>query len=153
MPKKGKKTRKDAKAEAESAGAGKPKKKVKAGISGIAVTTVGVGEAPFARLDEATGVLSLGLPKGEKGDRGSAGPVGERGPKGDPGPQGPQGPVGPQGPQGASGEPGPKGEPAGIRYANGPAEAIATYLLVDSDGALKFVRKGVTFHVHLTPEA
>ena len=151
MPKGKEKKAKKVKAEVQTAAEGKPKKKGKAGITGVIVTALGVGEAPSARLDEQTGVLALGLPKGEKGDRGPAGPTGERGPKGDSGPQGPQGPVGPQGPQGAKGEPGPKGDSAGVRYANGPAESSSTYLFVDADGTLKFVRKGTTFIVQLVP--
>ncbi len=126
----------------------------KGGVSQVSVTMLGAGEAPHAQLSVETGVLSLGLPKGEKGDRGPAGAQGERGPKGDAGQQGPQGPVGPQGPQGARGEPGPRGEAGmGVRYAGGPAEGSSTYLFVDTDGSLKFVRHGTTFVVHLVPPA
>lgn len=82
------------------------------------------------------GVLSLGIPKGDKGDTGPQGPQGETGPQGPKGadgtmtfddlteeqreslrgpvgPQGetgPQGEIGPQGPQGEVGPQGPKGD-------------------------------------------
>ena len=151
MPKGKEKGNKKVKAGEKSASSAKPKKKGKVGITGVMVTAVGAGEAPSARLEEQTGIVYLGLPKGEKGDRGPAGSPGERGPKGDAGPQGPQGPVGPQGPQGAKGEPGQKGESVGVHYANGPAEGVSTYLFVDADGTLKFVRKGTTFIVQLVP--
>ena len=42
----------------------------KGGVSQVTVTMLGAGEAPHAQLSVETGVLSLGLPKGEKGDRG-----------------------------------------------------------------------------------
>jgi hypothetical protein len=93
---------------------GKAKKPRGLVLTGVSVTALAPAEAPFAKLDEATGMLTLGLPrgeKGEKGERGPAGPQGERGPKGEQGPAGPQGPVGPQGPQGVRGEAGPRGEP------------------------------------------
>ena len=150
MPKGKEKEKKKVKAGEKGAPGDKPKKKGMVGITGVMVTGVGAGEAPSARLEE-TGILYLGLPKGEKGDRGPAGSPGERGPKGDAGPQGPQGPVGPQGPQGAKGEPGQKGESVGVRYASGPAEGVSTYLFVDADGTLKFVRKGTAFIVQLVP--
>jgi len=91
-------------------------------ITGVTVTVLGPAEAAFARVDETTGVLTLGIPRGEKGDkgeRGPAGPLGPVGPRGEQGSTGPQGPVGPQGPQGARGEPGPRGEP-GLRGEPGP---------------------------------
>lgn len=46
-------------------------------------------------------VLTLRVPRGDKGDKGD---TGEQGPKGDTGSQGPQGERGPQGPQGEKGE-------------------------------------------------
>lgn len=163
MPKEKEKKGKKGKAEAESASAKRPKKPGKTGIAELVATALGPGEAPYARLDKESGVLSLGLPRGEKGERGPAGALGERGAKGDPGPQGPQGPVGPQGPQGMRGEAGARGEAGtkgekgdpgiGIRYAKGPAEGSSTYLFVDSDGSLKLVRQGATFIVQLVPAA
>jgi len=98
------------KAESPTKKKGKVKKARGVTLSGVTVTVLGPSEAPYATLDEATGVLALGLPRGEKGERGPAGAQGERGVKGEQGPAGPQGPVGPQGPQGARGEPGPRGE-------------------------------------------
>ncbi len=157
MPKE--KEKKGKKAEVEIVDVGKPKKKGKSGISEITAMTLGPGEGAFARLEQETGVLSLGLPKGEKGERGPAGAQGERGQKGD---AGPQGPVGPQGPQGMRGEPGQRGEAGakgekgdtgiGVRYANGPTEGSSTYLFVDSDGSLKFVTRGRTYLVQLVPQ-
>ena len=159
MPKE-KKAKKN-KTDAKAAKSEKPGKAKKSAITGASVMVLGPGEAAYARLDEGSGTLSLGLPRGEKGERGPAGPPGERGPKGDVGPQGPQGPVGPQGPQGSRGEPGARGEAGGkgdkgelgpgVRYASGPQEASSTYLFVDSDGSLKFVRQGKAYLVQLVP--
>lgn len=58
---------------------------------------------PTAAYNQDSGVLSLGIPRGETGATGPQGPKGDtgdagpQGPKGDQGPQGVQGPVGPQG--------------------------------------------------------
>jgi len=59
-----------------------------------------------ATASYSDGVLTFGIPRGEKGDKGD---TGERGPKGDTGATGPQGPQGEQGPQGVQGETGPQG--------------------------------------------
>ncbi len=142
----------------------KEKKVKRAVLNGVAVTMVNPQGAAAGSLD-AEGVLHLEIPggqKGERGERGAPGPQGEKGAKGEQGQTGPQGPVGPQGPQGARGEPGPRGEqgPAGqrgdagigVRYANGSMEA-STYLVVEADGALRFVMNGKSYTVQLTPPA
>jgi hypothetical protein len=142
-------------------------KKPKAGaIASVVVTALAAGATPTAELEAAAGVLTLCIPRGEKGatgERGTAGAPGERGPKGETGAAGPQGPVGPQGPQGSRGDPGPrgeqgpagvKGEPgAGIRHAQGAVTATNHYLLVEADGTLRYVSNGRTFTVQLTPVA
>lgn len=82
----------------------------------------------------ADGVLTFGIPKGEKGDTGDTGPQGpqgEKGEKGDTGEQGPQGETGatgPQGEKGDTGEQGPQGEKGdtgeqGPQGEQGPAGA------------------------------
>lgn len=58
----------------------------------------------------ADGVLTFGIPKGEKGDTGDTGPQGPQGEKGDTGEQGPQGEKGDTGEQGPQGEKGDKGD-------------------------------------------
>ena len=107
-------------------------------ITAVTAAVVGAGEAPTAAIDAATGVLALGIPQGEAGKAGDRGPAG------------PQGPVGPQGPQGSKGEAGPRGEPGpGVRYAQGAA-AADHYLLVGTDGTLKYYSSGKTFTVQVT---
>ena len=49
---------------------GKVKKARGVTLSGVTVTVLGLSEAPYATLDEATGMLTLGLPRGEKGEKG-----------------------------------------------------------------------------------
>lgn len=51
---------------------GKVKKARGVTLSGVTVTVLGPSEAPYATLDEATGMLTLGLPRGEKGEKGPA---------------------------------------------------------------------------------
>jgi hypothetical protein len=139
----------------------KEKKAKKAVLAGVTVQALSAGEVPTARLDAATNTLVLGIAAGQKGERGPAGAAGERGPKGEPGATGPQGPVGPQGPQGARGEPGPRGEqgPAGmrgeagvgVRYEGSANRESVCYLLIASDGTLRYVMNGKTYNVQLTP--
>jgi Collagen triple helix repeat (20 copies) len=154
MPKEKEKKKKQDKAAGKEVPQGKSKKAAKPGITAVTIAALPAAEAAYAKLEDETGVLSLGLPKGE---RGPAGPQGERGLKGDLGQQGPQGPVGPQGPQGARGEQGPRGERGeqgiGVRYAGGPGTDASTYLFVDTDGTLKFVKQGTAFIVQLVPVA
>jgi hypothetical protein len=149
----------------------KEKKAKKTELSAVTATVLPPGEAPTALLDAASGTLTLGLPVGQKGDKGERGPAGlsgERGLKGESGPTGPQGPVGPQGPQGARsetgprGEAGPQGEPGatgargdpgiGVRYDAGARENVC-YLVVAADGTLHYVMNGKKYAVQLTPEA
>ena len=66
-----------------------------------------------ASYDPSSGMLTLLLPRGPKGERGEQGErgiPGEKGEKGDPGPQGVQGEQGIQGPAGIQGEKGEKGD-------------------------------------------
>ena len=78
--------------------------------------TLDAGSDATAEYDAETGVMTFGIPRGAKGDRGETGPqgpkgdTGEQGPKGDTGSQGPKGDTGATGPQGPQGIQGPKGE-------------------------------------------
>lgn len=94
------------------------------GITSVTVSTLNAGESATASVSK--GVLTLGIPKGDKGDTGAQGPKGDtgaQGPKGDPGTAGAKGDKGDQGPQGEAGEQGPKGDrgDAGAAGAQGPA--------------------------------
>jgi hypothetical protein len=164
MPKDKKKGKAQAKA-VEKEKPAKVKKSKGVMISGVLVTALGPAAAPTATFEAESGVLALGIPRGEKGspgERGQAGAAGERGPKGEAGPAGQQGPVGPQGPQGSRGDPGargeqgpvgPRGEPgAGIRHAQG-VSAVSHYLQVEADGTLRYVMNGKSFTVQLAPVA
>lgn len=53
----------------------------------VSVTTLSPGSSATASYSD--GVLTLGIPKGEKGDTGETGPQGEQGIQGETGPQGP----------------------------------------------------------------
>ena len=165
MPKDKKKGKPTAKA-VEKKKPAKEKKAKLAPIGSVVVTALAPGATATAALVTSTGVLALGIPRGEKGapgDRGQAGAPGERGPKGEPGSAGQQGPVGPQGPQGSRGDPGlraeqglpgPRGEPGtGIRHAQGAVTAASHYLLVEADGTLRYVMNGKTYMVPLVPVA
>lgn len=91
------------------------------GITSVTVNTLNAGESATASV--SGGVLTLGIPKGDKGDTGAVGPQGPAGPKGATGEQGPQGLTGPKGDEGdpgAAGAPGAKGE-NGDPGAQGPA--------------------------------
>lgn len=102
-------------------------------ITNVNVTTLGPGsEATVSIVKGESGqALTLGIPKGAKGDtgaKGDRGEKGEQGPQGIKGPQGPkglQGDVGPKGPQGDIGPQGPKGPqgdigPQGKQGIQGP---------------------------------
>lgn len=92
-------------------------------------TTLAAGSDATASYSD--GVLSFGIPRGDKGETGETGPEGPQGPRGEQGergpqgergetgPAGPQGATGPQGPQGIQGETGPQG-PQGIQGETGP---------------------------------
>lgn len=88
-------------------------------VTSAEATTLAAGESATASI--SGGVLTIGVPKGEKGD------TGEQGPKGD------QGETGPQGPQGDTGDTGPQG-PAGAAGADG--EGVQSIALVTTDGAV-----------------
>lgn len=112
-------------------------------ITNVNVTTLGPGsEATVSIVKGESGqALTLGIPKGAKGDTGAKGdrgekgeqgpqgikgPQGLKGSQGDVGPQGEQGIQGPKGPQGPKGETGPQGE-RGIQGPQGPKGDPFTY--------------------------
>lgn len=112
-------------------------------ITNVNVTTLGPGsEATVSIVKGENGqALTLGIPRGAKGDtgvkgdrgekgeqgpQGIKGPQGQKGPQGDDGPQGEQGIQGPKGPQGPKGETGPQGE-RGIQGPQGPKGDPFTY--------------------------
>ena len=76
-------------------------------ISSAQATTLDPGSQATASVENQ--VLTIGVPKGDKGDKGETGDVGPQGPKGDTGEQGPKGDTGPQGPQGDPGVGVPEG--------------------------------------------
>lgn len=93
-------------------------------ITNVDVTTLGPGsEATVSIVKGESGqALTLGIPRGAKGDtgaKGDRGEKGEQGPQGIKGPQGPKGPQGDVGPQGEQGIQGPKG-PQGPKGETGP---------------------------------
>ena len=71
--------------------------------------------------------LSLGIPRGEKGERGERG---EQGPPGEQGPQGVQGPRGDAGPKGERGEQGPPGTASAVtvREMFEASHPVGTYI-------------------------
>lgn len=102
-------------------------------ITNVNVTTLGPGSEATVSIakGESGQALTLGIPRGAKGDtgaKGDRGEKGEQGPQGIKGPQGPkglQGDVGPQGEQGIQGPKGPQGPkgetgPQGERGIQGP---------------------------------
>ena len=126
-------------------------------VTGMSAEAVTLPAGSNATASYSDGMLSFGIPKGDKGETGPIGPQGEQGetgPKGDTGPQGergsqgiqgeqgpkgdtgatgPIGPAGPQGetgPQGATGPQGPQGEQGPIG-PQGPAGA--DYVLTNAD--------------------
>ena len=85
-------------------------------ITNVNVKTLGPGsEATVSIVKGESGqALTLGIPKGAKGDtgaKGDRGEKGEQGPQGIKGPQGPKGETGPQGERGIQGPKGDKGDP------------------------------------------
>ena len=112
-------------------------------ITNVNVKTLGPGsEATVSTVKGESGqALTLGIPRGAKGDTGAKGdrgekgeqgpqgikgPQGLKGPQGDVGPQGEQGIQGPKGPQGPKGETGPQGE-RGIQGPKGDKGDPFTY--------------------------
>ena len=66
--------------EKKKTNAGEKTKKKKKGkkpggltLTGVTLKVLEPSETPFATIDEATGVLALGLPRGEKGAKGDKG--------------------------------------------------------------------------------
>lgn len=68
----------------------------------VTTQTLPAGSSATANINVIDGVnyLSLGIPQGEKGDRGAKGETGDRGPKGDTGSKGDKGDTGDTGPPG-----------------------------------------------------
>lgn len=69
-------------------------------VISVSVTTLPAGSQATASYSKSTGVLSLGIPQGDKGATGDPGPKGETGATGDPGPKGETGATGDTGPTG-----------------------------------------------------
>lgn len=72
----------------------------------VTINTLNPSEQATASYDSLTGILTLGIPKGDiglTGPKGDTGDIGPKGDKGDIGPQGPNGDIGLQGPKGAMG--------------------------------------------------
>lgn len=97
-------------------------------VTGMTATAETLPAGSDATASYSDGVLTLGIPKGDRGEQGATGPEGPQGPKGDTGSTGPQGKRGPQGiqgeqgPQGDTGATGPIG-PAGPQGETGPQGA------------------------------
>ena len=93
------------------------------------VSTLAEGAKATASLsgDGLKKTLSLGIPKGEKGERGERG---EQGPAGVQGPQGAQGPKGDTGPKGERGEQGPPGTASAVtvREMFEASHPVGTYM-------------------------
>lgn len=97
-------------------------------VTGMSAEATTLPSGSDATASYSDGVLSFGIPRGDKGETGEQGPVGpkgdtgERGPQGERGATGPQGPQGVQGPKGDTGATGPQGPqgPQGIQGETGP---------------------------------
>ena len=109
-------------------------------VTGVTAKTLAEGTPASASYNDATGLITLGIPigatgdtgmPGVKGDQGATGPQGPTGATGATGPQGVRGGTGPRGLQGLKGDTGATG-PVGATGAMGPAgtngvfSAIAT---------------------------
>jgi len=109
------------------------------------VTMLSSGSLPTAAVTDTDSgkIISLGIPKGPKGDTGEQGPQGEKGNTGEQGPQGIQGPRGETGPQGPQGEKGDTGEqgPQGIPGNDG-AKGVTFIPSVSEDGTLSWSNGG-----------
>ena len=94
-----------------------------------AVQTLPTGSEATAALsgEGLRKTLSLGIPRGEKGERGERG---EQGPPGEQGPQGIQGPRGDAGPKGERGEQGPPGTASAVtvREMFEASHPVGTYI-------------------------
>ena len=103
-----------------------------------ATSTVDAGGVATSDYNANTGVLTLGIPRGDLGNTGSQGPIGIRGLQGETGApstaigptgvQGPVGPIGPIGGEGPRGHHGTEGDPGdqGIRGPEGEVGAAST---------------------------
>lgn len=72
-------------------------------VISVTVTTLPAGSPATASYNKATGVLALGIPKGDTGATGPTGATGDTGPQGKQGEQGETGATGATGPQGPAG--------------------------------------------------
>lgn len=72
-------------------------------VISVTVTTLPAGSPATASYNKATGVLALGIPKGDTGATGATGATGDTGPQGKQGEQGETGATGATGPQGPAG--------------------------------------------------
>lgn len=94
------------------------------GVTSVTVSTLDAGASATASV--SGGVLTLGIPRGDKGEKGD---TGAQGPKGDPGAAGAKGDKGDPGSAGAKGD---KGDPGAAGAAGLGVKAIA--LTTDSTG-------------------
>lgn len=99
-------------------------------VTGMTATAETLAPGSDATASYSDGVLTLGIPRGERGLTGDPGPAGATGPAGPTGPQGPKGDTGATGPAGPTGATGPQG-PKGDTGATGPAGA--DYVLTEKD--------------------
>lgn len=102
-------------------------------VTGMSAEATTLPSGSDATASYSDGVLTFGIPRGDKGETGSQGPVGPKGDTGERGPQGERGETGPQGPQGQTGSQGPQGAqgPKGDKGDTGPAGA--DYILTSAD--------------------
>lgn len=91
-------------------------------VISVSVTTLPAGSQATASYSKSTGVLSLGIPQGDKGAKGDTGDTGATGPQGE---QGKRGEQGKQGIQGVKGDTGPANTLT-IGTVTSGAEASAT---------------------------
>ena len=76
----------------------------------VTINTLNPGEQATASYNALTGVLSLGIPKGDIGPKGDTGDIGPKGDTGDIGQKGDTGDIGQKGDTGDIGPQGPKGD-------------------------------------------
>ena len=99
----------------------------------VTITTLNPGEQATASYNTLTGVLSLGIPKGDIGDIGPKGDTGDIGPKGDIGDIGPKGDTGDIGPQGPKGDTGNSIESVIKTSGNSAPGTTDTYTITFTD--------------------
>ena len=104
-------------------------------VTGMSAEATTLPSGSDATASYSDGVLTFGIPRGDKGETGSQGPVGPKGDTGERGPQGERGETGPQGPQGQTGPQGPQGAqgPKGDKGDTGDSYNIIGSSLIDAD--------------------